>query len=922
MDAKTTSGVIRALPRRFSKVKYLSEGGMGVVFRAFDDLLKREVAIKTVQRRGAKAAAYHIRLLREAKSLCSIRHQNVVRAYDFHQSDKFSYLVMEFLSGMPLNELKETCPLTSYETVRLIWTLADGLSAIHQAGLLHRDIKPANIVVKEDGQPAFIDFGLTIVSEKLDETRLTDTDCLVGTIGYLAPEVILGGEYSEKSDIYQLGVVFYELLTNTKLIDGEAFNKLLSGKSIDIKLPSEVAKTDKDLDSIVLAALEFDVTKRTASASKLAKQCEEWLKANVTSDFRPLDTLIVTQPTKSLVEGHSSARTSRKYSILFLFTAICLYFCLSSVSPKPTFKLIEIGPDWITFEANETSVFRVVSFESREKVFSGKPMSSAGKQMTCHGLHPSTKYTLFLKDCELATFETRELALKKPSVFVINSSFYLFAESNLRFTKLSILAGKNKRKGDIPKGSGRILLDGVMADKQGRYEWEIRCGRSSVAKGYTYAAKDFVPNLRKKRDLRHVGCWVGENILLGDQYWSLHLAETSLPNPKNSNNLLKTKWEHSLTKEQVTTRKTRWMLPYSREEVIYFGSHLVEDLLQLLLVKPGSSLFAHHKICLGQKTSIVHKPVIMNEYLLLQGVGQERPRWILLDPRQGKVVHILQGQKVESIPKSSKNPVISIDFGRNSAFDNGWGFISPPHLHKGKCYSLIAKAKTRGQLWARGHLYSVMCVEKDKLSSPEHHGSIDTWIGNHPVGHSKEMNTITFAGRMAIHYLHPNSQQLEQLFSIKGIQGVRKEGYLAAPSIELNGINYTIYISKAQSGLSSIDRVFNYRKLSLISWQKGQDARLLQPPILTTRSSTFQVPSVTNYKLINNRYLVGTTPIVLFVVDLLKQNFGSVFYAREVIEELHVSEKGIFYIGLRGQRISILPLELVLKSNPGRFSHN
>jgi formylglycine-generating enzyme required for sulfatase activity/tRNA A-37 threonylcarbamoyl transferase component Bud32 len=202
---------------RYHIIEQLGEGGMATVYKAYDTRLERDIAIKVIRRETFPPAHLeHMlkRFEREAKSLAKLSHPNIVKVLDFGEYQDSPYLVMEYLPGGTLKQ-RTGKPIPWQDAVRMLLPIAQALEYAHEHNLIHRDIKPANILLTEKGQPMLTDFGIAKILEANDANTLTGTGVGVGTPEYMAPEQWTG-ETTIQSDIYSLGVVFYEMVTGHK----------------------------------------------------------------------------------------------------------------------------------------------------------------------------------------------------------------------------------------------------------------------------------------------------------------------------------------------------------------------------------------------------------------------------------------------------------------------------------------------------------------------------------------------------------------------------------------------------------------------------------------------------------------------------------------------------------------------------------
>lgn len=256
----------------------LGRGGMGVVYRALDSRLGREVAVKVLHRNLHVSAARE-RFLREARAVSSLNHPNICTIFDIGEQDGDPFLVMELLPGESLRERIRRGPVPAADIREIAFRVALALQAAHAQGIVHRDIKPANLFLVDDGQGAtdikVLDFGLAkLEGDDLiaaEDAGLTRTGATVGTVEYMSPEQACGEELDARSDLFSLGAVLYELAAGRLPFRGATsaivFSELLNRNPP----PPREANLDlpQDLDWIIRGLLVKDRARRIASASML-----------------------------------------------------------------------------------------------------------------------------------------------------------------------------------------------------------------------------------------------------------------------------------------------------------------------------------------------------------------------------------------------------------------------------------------------------------------------------------------------------------------------------------------------------------------------------------------------------------------------------------------------------------------------------
>jgi len=268
--------------RRFTVGRRLGYGGMGEVFQARDEVLTRDVAIKVIRPDLLGDEDFVRRFKREVVTLSRIHHPNVVRFHDVWDEEGQVFYTMEFVEGTGLDALVAKKRLNVTQAVDLVAAVADGLAAIHEAGVVHRDIKPANVVVTHDGVAKLLDFSLATFVSPVTEHKITASGQLSGTLNYMAPEIFKGLEADVRSDVYQVGVTLYEAITGKHPLADMPLLEIVQGTAGD-KVPSfrhKIPGADEALEAIVMASLHRDPAQRTATAVELRDALRGWLGAS------------------------------------------------------------------------------------------------------------------------------------------------------------------------------------------------------------------------------------------------------------------------------------------------------------------------------------------------------------------------------------------------------------------------------------------------------------------------------------------------------------------------------------------------------------------------------------------------------------------------------------------------------------------
>jgi len=270
---------------RYRIAERLGTGGMGVVYRARDERLGRDVALKLLSGSALDSSSARQRFIREAQLAATLNHPHIVTIYEVEEADGYHFIAMEFVEGETLRARLERGPLDVHEVVRIGTDVAEALDAAHALGLIHRDIKPANILLTRTGRAKVADFGLAKRIEGPGEgssphamapaatvSDLTQAGAVAGTVSYMSPEQTRGDVLDPRSDLFSLGVVLYEAATGRLPFEGpSAFAVIHEIALVEPPAPSRVRPgLARELDPIVLRAMAKDRERRFARGAELA----------------------------------------------------------------------------------------------------------------------------------------------------------------------------------------------------------------------------------------------------------------------------------------------------------------------------------------------------------------------------------------------------------------------------------------------------------------------------------------------------------------------------------------------------------------------------------------------------------------------------------------------------------------------------
>lgn len=259
---------------RYQIIEELGRGGMGRVYRAKDTKLNEEVALKLIKPEIASSKKTIERFSNELRLARKIRHNNVGSMYELLEEEGTSYITMEYVSGQDLKGLiRQSGNLAINTSISIAKQVCEGLAEAHKLGIIHRDLKPSNVMIDKEGNVRIMDFG---IARSLKEKGITGAGVMIGTPEYMSPEQVEGKETDQRSDIYSMGVILYEMVTGRVPFEGD------TPFTIGVKHKSEIPKNPKELNSqipedlgrVILKCLEKDKANRYQSAGEVRSELE------------------------------------------------------------------------------------------------------------------------------------------------------------------------------------------------------------------------------------------------------------------------------------------------------------------------------------------------------------------------------------------------------------------------------------------------------------------------------------------------------------------------------------------------------------------------------------------------------------------------------------------------------------------------
>mgnify|MGYP006356808191 FL=1 len=321
---------------QYQIIEQIGMGGMATVYKAYQPSMDRNVAVKVLPGQLAQSPEFTQRFQQEARIIARLEHAHILPVFDYGESDGIAYFVMRYLEAGTLKTKMEAGPLSLSEIDRLFTQLAEALNYAHGHGIIHRDLKPANALIDGDGNLFLTDFGIAKLLESASP-RLTQTDAILGTPAYISPEQAKAETVNQRSDIYSLGIILYEMVTGSVPFVADTPLAVILKHISDPLPPPSILKKDipESIERVILKALAKEPDNRYATASEFLSTWKRALEEKETAPHTPEPKSTPASPAGRIDSAPpavpSSSGRGRAGWIVGCLAVACLIFSIAGV---------------------------------------------------------------------------------------------------------------------------------------------------------------------------------------------------------------------------------------------------------------------------------------------------------------------------------------------------------------------------------------------------------------------------------------------------------------------------------------------------------------------------------------------------------------------------------------------------------------
>ena len=437
-------------------IEKLGEGGMGVVYRAVDTKLDRDVAIKFLPTHLSSDPAAVKRFVHEAKTASALNHSAIGVIHEIDETgDGQTFIAMAYYEGGTLRERIDSGSLTTEKTVAIASQIASGLARAHEKGIVHRDIKPQNILLTRDGEAKIIDFGLAKLAGR---TKLTKDGSTLGTAAYMSPEQARGEEVDSRSDIFSLGTILYEMLVGETPFKGEHEAALLY--EIVHEKPVHVSDRCKDIPAELCAVVEKALRKDSSERYQSATEMKADLKdiSDASKD--------ITSRSKAIVSGKKGGGKNRWLGLAAAVVIVAAVIFLINTGREPVpLTASEMSLAVLDFRDMSTSADPVTSIMLTELLNTALIESCPIRVQSPERVRECRRQLYGAADAKIKEGQELEIAKESEATYVLTGSIGILDEERIiNWRLIEVTSGVGVNAGTTESGKMSLMVDDIVSD--------------------------------------------------------------------------------------------------------------------------------------------------------------------------------------------------------------------------------------------------------------------------------------------------------------------------------------------------------------------------------------------------------------------------------------------------------------------------